>query len=97
MASRGCPSESITVVGSSPLHARNAYRYIVYVGQTTQGRKLVEDVLIEAALEMTRESTDEDIQAAMERIRAGARSTNAVDAIRQFEAALREAIDEGCG
>ncbi|WP_454824461.1 HNH endonuclease [Paraburkholderia xenovorans] len=73
------------------------YRYIVYVGQTMQGRKLVEDVLTDAALEMTRESTDAEIHAAIERIRAGARKhgTAAVDAIRQFEAALREAIDQG--
>lgn len=75
------------------------YRYIVYVGQTKQGRKLVEDVLIDAALEMTRESTDADVHAAIERIRAGARKygTAGVDAIRQFEEALREAIDQGAG
>lgn len=75
------------------------YRYIVYVGRTTQGRKLVEDILTDAALEMTRESTDSDIRAAIERIRAGASKYGvaAVNAIRQFEAALREAIDQGAG
>lgn len=73
------------------------YRYIVYLGLTTQGRKLVDDILTDAALEMTRESIDAAIRADIERIRAGARQQGAagLDAIRQFEAALRQAIADG--
>ena len=48
---------------------------------------------------MTRESTDPSIRAAMERIRSGVqmRGSAAVRAVRQFEDALREAIDQGSG
>jgi len=73
------------------------FRYIVYVGQTPQGRKLVENVLNAATLEMTRESTDAVIQTAMEKIRLGAsqHGVAAVEVVRDFEAALRDAIEQG--
>lgn len=72
-------------------------RYVVYVGHTKQGKQLVEDVLTAAALEMTREATDPDLRASMKKIRdsASKQGMAGIEAIRQFDSALRKAIVQG--
>ncbi len=66
------------------------HRYVLYVGQTAQGRKLVEDILTDAAREMTRESIDPAVRESMEKIRAEIDGLEevAIDAIEQFQSAL---------
>ncbi len=69
-------------------------RYVLFVGRTDQGRSLVEAVLAEASLEMTRESNDPSMRKAMETIRtiASGLAADAVEAISRFEQLLAESI-----
>jgi hypothetical protein len=73
------------------------YRYIFYVGLTKQGKQLVNDVLRDAALELTRESNDSVVKAAAEKIRLATamQGLKARAAIQRFEQSIRHAVEAG--
>ncbi|WWW36387.1 hypothetical protein V8017_05605 [Stenotrophomonas rhizophila] len=79
------------------LAATTEYSYIFFVGLSKQGRQLVDDVLQDVALEVTRESNDPVVKAAAERIRSEvtAQGAKAQAAVRRFEDALRQAMEAG--
>lgn len=75
--------------------ATTDYFYIVFVGKTNQGKRLVADVLQTVALEMNRESNDPVIKQCAAKIHAATKTQGprAIAAMSRFQQAIREAVE----